>query len=117
MCRDELLRPVVVPAGVASNVHHQEPEPLHFEKLDIWMDLADICTVAIAVHSTKLFCCRDSVGDCQVTKITGMPNLVGISEKLLQFGVVMAMSVGKKTYKWHFKLLLVNQSLMTILRL
>ena len=48
---DELEGFVVVPAGIASDVHHQHPLPPALEKLCVRDSAADLRTVTVAVYS------------------------------------------------------------------
>ena len=90
---DKLEGLVVVPAGIASDVHHQHPLSPALEKLCVRDSAADLRAVAVAVDSFERLEIRNLQQSLLVAEVPRVPYLVHRLEELFQRVVEPAVGV------------------------
>ena len=90
---DELERLVVVPAWIASDVHHQHSSALTFHELCVRYPGTHLSTVAVAVDSLERFECRYLQQGLLVAEVPGVPYLIHRLEELFELVVEPAVCI------------------------
>ena len=71
---DQAQGPVVVAAGIAADVGHQDTHPVLFEEVHHGMVVPDIVAVAVAVNAQKGFEGGNLLGNDPGAEVAGMPD-------------------------------------------
>ena len=90
---DELERLVVVPAWIASDVHHQHSSALTFHELCVRYPGTHLSAVAVAVDSFKRFECSYLQQGLLVAEVPGVPYLIHRLEEFFQLVVEPAVCI------------------------
>ena len=90
-----------VVAWITADMGYQHPLTFALKAVKLVIDASHNTTIDIAIDSFQRFECRYLVGQSQRAEVAGVPNFINVFQKLTQWLVKRAVSIGYYTYAFH----------------